>query len=225
MHKNDNWQPRYLMHITVALAASFLTTNILAFKVVEIFGFRFGASAIFFPISLIIGDVLSEVYGYKRARFAILLGLCAYLYFMLVSLATVALPAAPQWAFQTEYEKIFGFAPRVFIAGCCGYICGELSNAYIMSRMKVWQKGKNFWFRAMVSTFVGELLHTSIGAPIVFFNILSGKELIALIITATCIKIVVEAMVLPFTTILVKKLKNLEEIDFYDSAKSTVAIK
>lgn len=216
MKINDGWQPKYLMHITVALVATFLTTNILAFKVVEIFGFKFGASAIFFPFSLIIGDILSEVYGYRRARFAIFLGLCAYLYFTLLSQVTVALPAAPQWPHQNNYEQFFGFAPRVFIAGCIGYLLGELSNAYIMSRMKIMQKGKNFWLRAMISTFVGEFLHTAAGAPIVFGHILSGQDLLGLIVTATIIKICVEAIVLPFTSLLVQKLKKLEGIDYYD---------
>src|SRR5262249_55408503 len=153
---DSGWRPKYMHYVTIAFVTSFLTSNILAFKIVQVMDLKFGAAAVFFPISLVIGDIQSEVYGYARARRAVFIGLAGYLYFMLASQITMALPPAPQWTFQPEYERFFGFAPRVFFAGCLAYLCSELVNAYIVSRMKIMQRGKLFPVRAMVSATAGE---------------------------------------------------------------------
>ncbi len=181
LHDAKSWRPKYLYLLIIALATTFLTSNILAFKVVQIMGFKFGAAAALFPFSLLVGDALSEVYGFRHTRFAVVISLVCYLFFVAMSYFTVALPPAPEWPLQVEYEKFYGTTWRIFIAGLSAFLVSQLLNALVMVKIKAAMRGRNFYVRALAATFVGEFAHTAVGAPIVFASVLSLPQLVQLI--------------------------------------------
>jgi uncharacterized integral membrane protein (TIGR00697 family) len=154
---DDDWTPRYFYILAVCLAVALMTTNIIAFKFIQVFGFKFGAGTLMFPACLIVGDLTTEVYGFRRSRKVILLSLACYFVFMLFTQLAIWLPPAPEWKDQAAFSQVFGQAPRIFVAGAFAYLAGELSNSLVMSRMKIRDNGKHFWRRAMASAIVGEL--------------------------------------------------------------------
>jgi len=211
-----DWNEKYLYFYGTALTTALITSNIMALKFVEIYGVKFGGGMLFFPICLITGDIVTEVYGFRKTRQIIISSLLAYMFFMLASQITVALPPAKEWLLQDSFEKIFQQTPRVFVAGCIAYLVGELSNSYIMAKMKAASDGRNFWSRALISTIVGQTLNTFTFQFVAFFGIMSVGFLLKIIINGTIIKVLIESLVLPFTSILCRKMKKIEGIDFYD---------
>ncbi|MDX2027524.1 MAG: queuosine precursor transporter [Alphaproteobacteria bacterium] len=213
---NESWRPKYHYLLFVALVTTFLTSNILAYKYVEVWGIKFGAAAALFPFSLVIGDVFAEVYGFRHTRNAVFASLVCYSFFVLMSYFTVALPPAPEWTMQQEYEKFFSTTGRVFTAVTLAFLVSELVNAYVMVKIKAVMRGKNLYVRALASTLISEFTHTLVVAPILFGSILSIQQLLQLILTATIIKIIIETLMLPLTYLLVFQLKKAEGVDFYD---------
>ena len=209
------WQPKYLHILTVAFVATFLTANILAFKVAEIWGIQFGAAAALFPFSLLVGDTLSEVYGFKRTRNAVFVSLAAYGFFVGMAHLTIALPAAAEWKFQTEYEMFYATTLRVFIGASLAFLVSQILNAYVIVKIKAVTHGRHFYVRALAATIVSELAHTLVVAPIMFASILTFDKLFHLVFVSTGVKILVELAALPFTYVLILKLKKDEGVDFY----------
>ena len=212
---DDNWQPKYLYIIACCLLTALLTSNILAFKIVEVAGYKFGTAALLFPFSLVVGDIMTEVYGYKRSRQIIFINLIGFLFFSLMAQIAVALPHAEVWPHQQAYQTVFNAAPRILIAGCLSYVVSELINSFTMSRMKVKQKGRNFWLRALVAALFGELSHSIIFVPIVFWTF-GWKVILAIMVNATIVKLVVQSLMIPLTQVLKNKMIALEQVDHFD---------
>ena len=193
-----------------------MTTNIIAFKLVQLFGIKFGAGTLMFPACLIVGDLTTEVYGFRRTRKVVVLSLvCSFAYMVFTQLA-IWLPPAPEWKDQAVFSQVFGQAPRIFIAGAFAYLAGELSNSLVISRMKIRDNGKYFWRRAMASAIVGELANTSVFMSFAWAGKMGLGSLLHVILNGTLIKIVVQALVLPVTTALAVKFKTLEGVDHFD---------
>ena len=211
-----DWNEKYLYFYGTALTTFLITSNIMALKFVEIYGVKFGGGMLFFPFCLITGDIVTEVYGFRKTRQIIISSLLAYMFFMIASQVTVALPPAKEWLLQESFEKIFKQTPRVFIAGCLAYLVGELSNSFIMAKMKAASNGRSFWLRALVSTMIGQTLNTITFQFIAFLGIMSAIFLLKVIINGTIIKVMIESLALPFTSILCSKMKKVEGVDFYD---------
>lgn len=159
---------------------------------------------------------MTEVYGYKKTRQIIIASLLSYMFFMLSSQAVIALPPADEWHLQAQFETIFGQAPRVFIGGCLAYLAGELSNSYIMSHMKVKMDGRHFWLRAMVSTLVGEAANTCVFQFTAFWGVMPALFLVKVVTNGTIAKCIVEAVVLPLTAFICRRVKAGEGIDYFD---------
>lgn len=210
------WNEKYLYFYGTALTTFLITSNIMALKFIEIGGVKFGGGMLFFPFCLITGDIVTEVYGFRKTRQIIISSLLAYLFFMLASQVTVALPAATEWTNQQSFETIFKQTPRVFVAGCLAYLAGELSNSFVMAKMKAASNGKNFWIRALVSTIVGQTLNTFTFQFVAFLGIMSASFLLKVTLNGTILKFIIETIILPFTSILCIKMKKIEGIDFYD---------
>jgi uncharacterized integral membrane protein (TIGR00697 family) len=211
-----NWNEKYLYFYGTALTTFLITSNIMALKFIEVAGVKFGGGMLFFPFCLISGDIVTEVYGFRKTRQIIISSLLAYLFFMLASQVTVALPAAKEWTHQESFETIFKQTPRVFVAGCLAYLVGELSNSLIMAKMKAASNGKRFWLRALISTIVGQTLNTLTFQFVAFIGIMSAGFLMKVIINGTIIKCLIESALLPLTSILCIKMKEIEGVDFYD---------
>lgn len=185
---------------------------------IDLFGspYIYGAGVLFFPLSYVFGDVLTEVYGYARARKVIWVGFIGVIFASIMSYIIVKLPPAPGWEGQEAYTLIFGQVPRIVLASLIAFFTGEMINAYVMARMKVWTKGKHLWTRTIGSTIVGQGMDSLIFYPVAFFGIWENDVLIIVMISNFLIKVAWEAILTPVTYKLVAMLKNAEGVDVFD---------
>lgn len=179
----------------------------------------FGAGVLFFPISYIIGDVLTEVYGYARARRVIWTGFAALIFMAFMAWVVVSLPPAKGWPGQPAYEMVFGNSWRIVLASMTAFWVGEFANSYVLARMKVWTGGKMLWTRTIGSTVVGQGLDSLIFYPLAFYGIAGWppEQLFQVVLSQWLIKTTWEAVLTPVTYLVVGTLKRREGVDVYDS--------
>jgi len=212
---NKNY--KYLADISVFFVSVLLISNIASTKIVDLKWFIFDGGTLLFPLSYIFGDILTEVYGYKRTKSVIWLGFFMALLMSLVFIAVGKLPASPDWGNQNAYDLILGLTPRIVMASLIAYACGEFSNSFILAKLKLKTSGKKLWLRTISSTVVGELIDSVIFIVIAFWGILPNPLLLSLIISNYIFKTAVEIIFTPVTYKVVKFLKKEESEDFYDS--------
>ena len=178
----------------------------------------FGAGVLFFPISYIFGDILTEVYGYARARKVIWTGFAALIFAAIMASVVVALPPAPDWPNQHIYEVAFGNTWRIAAASMTAYFCGEFVNSFVLAKMKVWTNGKRMWLRFVGSTIAGEAVDSSIFYPLAFLGsgIMPDELVMKLTIVQFLSKTIVEIVLLPVTYRIVAVLKKAENEDYFD---------
>ncbi|HAZ28925.1 MAG TPA: transporter [Candidatus Magasanikbacteria bacterium] len=208
---------KHLDTITALFVAVLLISNVASTKIVNFGPLSFDAGTLLFPLAYIFGDILTEVYGYRRSRKVIWLGfLCAALMsavFMIVG----RLPAAADWPFQESYMNILGLTPRIVLASLIAYFAGEFSNSYVLAKMKIKMAGKKLWARTIGSTLLGEGVDTLLFIVIAFVGILPSSLLITLIISNYIFKVGMEVVLTPVTYKVVKFLKRSEQEDAYDT--------
>jgi len=199
---------------------SLITANIIAVKLVDIAGLIVPAGIIVFPISYIVGDVLTEVYGYKQARRVIWLGFLCNLIAVLAIIAGQRLPAAAFWQGQEAYETILGYTPRLLLASFSAFLVGEFANSFVLSRLKVATEGRFLWLRTIASTVVGQGLDSLIFIGLAFIGTTPAAALLTAIITQWLFKVIYEAAATPLTYAVVRFIKQQEGVDVYDKAIS-----
>ncbi len=181
----------------------------------------FGAGNIFFPISYIFGDVLTEVYGYARARKVIWAGFFAMLFATTMAFVVIGLPPSPQEPFnatlQPALETVFGNTWRVVAASITAFWAGDFVNAYVMAKMKVWTAGRWLWMRTIGSTIVGQGVDSMIFYPLAFGGIWASDTLVAVIAFNFTFKVMVEVVMTPATYAAVGWLKKREDEDYFDT--------
>lgn len=209
---------RYYDIVMAAFVAILLLSNIIgAAKLSTVAGFTFGAGILFFPVSYVIGDVLTEVYGYARARRVIWVGFGAMVFMAFMSWAVVAMPPADSWTGQDAYEQVFGLVPRIVLASIIAFWAGEFVNSYVMARMKVWTDGKALWSRTIGSTVVGQGVDSAIFYPVAFLGIWTTSDVLTVMVSNWLLKVLWEAVLTPVTYVVVGKLKRAEGVDIYDT--------
>ena len=176
----------------------------------------FGAGILFFPLSYVLGDVLTEVYGYARARRAIWTGFAALLFMAFMAWVVVGLPPAEGWAGQSAYEEVFGLAPRIVAASIAAFWAGELVNAFVLARMKLLTGGRFLWMRTIGSTVVGQGVDSLIFYPAAFLGIWETELVVAVMLTNYLLKVGWEALLTPVTYLVVGRLKRAEGVDIFD---------
>ena len=176
----------------------------------------FGAGILFFPLGYVIGDVLTEVYGYARARRVIWAGFGALLFMAFMSWVVVALPPAPGWEGQAAYESVFGQVWRIVFASITAFWAGEFVNSYVMARMKIWTGGKYLWTRTIGSTVIGQGIDSIIFYPLAFWGIWSNTQVMSVMITNWLLKVGWEIVLTPVTYMVVGWLKRKEGVDIFD---------
>ena len=178
----------------------------------------FGAGVLFFPISYVFGDILTEVYGYARARKVIWAGFTGLGFASFMAAVVVALPPAPFWNNQAAYEIAFGSAWRIVLASMCAYFCGEFVNSYVLAKMKIITAGKWLWTRTIGSTIFGEAVDSALFYPLAFYGtgIIPNDKLPLVMLSQFVIKVGVEVVFTPLTYKLVNALKRAEHEDYYD---------
>lgn len=178
----------------------------------------FGAGVLFFPISYVFGDILTEVYGYARARRVIWAGFAGLAFASFMAAVVVALPPAPFWTHQAAYEVAFGNAPRVVAASMFAYFCGEFVNSYVLAKMKIATAGRWLWSRTIGSTICGEAVDSALFYPLAFYGagIIPDDKLPLVMLAQFLTKVGVEILFTPLTYRVVAFLKKAEQEDYYD---------
>jgi len=217
-HSHHRQVYKYYDIILGAFVTVYLCSNLIGpAKAVLFEGFTFGAGVLFFPISYIFGDVLTEVYGYARARKVIWCGFGAMAFASLMATVVVAMPPAPDWPFQKAYEDIFGQTPRIVAASLCAFFAGEFINSYTLAKMKIWTKGKWLWTRVVGSTVAGEAMDSLIFYPLAFLGTWTPHLVLEVMMTNYVLKVLVEVVMVPVTYRIVAFLKRHENEDYYDT--------
>jgi len=212
----QNKNLKYFDIIMAIFVAVLLISNIASTKILTLWKFTFDGGTLLFPLSYIFGDILTEVYGYKRSRRVIWVGFfCAGLMSLVLMVVTV-LPAANDWPFQEAFKNILGLTPRIVLASLIAYFAGEFSNSYLLAKLKIKTKGKFLWFRTISSTLLGEGIDTILFVFIAFWGILPMILLIPILISNYIFKCGVEILFTPATYKVVKFLKEKEGEDYYD---------
>jgi queuosine precursor transporter len=210
-------QFRYYDFVMAAFVAILLLSNLIgAAKLADVGGYIFGAGILFFPLGYVIGDVLTEVYGYARARRVIWAGFVALVFMAFMSWVVVALPPADGWDGQAAYESIFGQVWRIVFASITAFWAGEFVNSYVMARMKIWTQGKHLWTRTIGSTVVGQGVDSLIFYPLAFWDVWSNDQVITVMITNWLLKVGWEIILTPVTYAVVGGLKRKEGVDIFD---------
>lgn len=215
---------RYFDFVMAAFVTVLLLSNVLgAGKVATINlpgigDWPFGAGVLFFPLGYVIGDILTEVYGYARARRCIWAGTVALLFMAFMAWVVVALPPAADWGNQGAYEAVFGQVPRIVMASIIAFWAGELVNAAVLAKMKVWTQGKHLWMRTIGSTVAGQGVDSAIFYPLAFLGAAGWTTDLVIVVALTqwALKVGWEAALTPVTYFVVNRLKQREGIDVYD---------
>lgn len=216
---------RFLDLVTAAFVTILLLSNLIGASkpsYVTLPGgeqWSFGAGVLFFPVSYIIGDVLTEVYGYARARRVIWTGFAALAFMAFMSWAVVSLPPAAGWDGQQAYEKVFGNTWRIVAASMIAFWAGEFANSYVLAKMKVWTGGRHLWTRTIGSTVVGQGLDSLIFYPLAFYGLAGWPpELLwQIVLSQWAIKTAWEALLTPVTYAAVGWLKRREGVELFDT--------
>ncbi|HSR13138.1 MAG TPA: queuosine precursor transporter [Thermodesulfobacteriota bacterium] len=215
---------QWLPAITAVFVTSLVISNIIAVKVIAIGPFYLPAGVLIFPVSYIFGDILTEVYGYARARRVIWIGFACNLLAVLVIWASMELPAAPFWKLggfdgdtsQQAYKALFAYTPRILAASFLAYLAGEFLNSFVLAKMKIATEGRHLWLRTIGSTAVGQLADSGVFIFLAFSGMIPFQALAGMWINQWWIKSAYEAVATPFTYLAVNRLKGAEKEDHYD---------
>jgi uncharacterized integral membrane protein (TIGR00697 family) len=207
---------KYYPYIMAFFVAILIISNIASTKILKVGFFSFDGGTILFPLSYIFGDILTEVYGYAKARRVIWMGFFCTALAALIFFIVQILPPAKGWENQDAYEKILGLTPRIVVASLIAYFAGEFSNSFTLAKMKILTKGRWLWTRTIGSTLVGEFVDTVLFVAVAFFGAFNYGLLIAVFISNYIFKVGVEIVATPVTYMVVRFLKNSEGIDYYD---------
>ncbi|HEX9016640.1 MAG TPA: queuosine precursor transporter [Chloroflexota bacterium] len=211
----ERYSALFVVVVTVFITC-LITANVVAVKLVELFGFIMPAGTIIFPLSYIFGDVLTEVYGYRQARRVIWLGFLCNLLFVVAVWIAMVIPPASFWDAQAAYERILGYTPRLLGASFLAYLVGEFANSFVLARMKIITRGRFLWSRTIGSTLVGEGLDSMIFITFAFFGTMPGGALLTTIAAQWVAKSAYEIVATPLTYAVVGFLKRREGIDTFD---------
>ena len=204
-------------YVCVLLCANLIGPAKLSTVNVPLFGdITFLAGVLFFPISYLFGDVLTEVYGYARDRRVVWTGFAALLFAALMASVVVALPPAASWDQQSAVESIFGSTPRIVAGSIIAFWSGSLVNCYVLAKMKVWTQGRWLWTRTIGSTLCGELVDSVLFYFIAFYGKWPMEQLLAVTMTQYVLKTSWEVLMTPVTYKVVAKLKRAEQEDYFD---------
>ena len=214
-HTNENY--RYFSVILAVYVAALLISNIAATKLVALGPLILDGGAVLFPLVYIFDDVMTEVYGYRRARRAIWTAFGVMLLAIGCFTLVRYLPAAAEYHDQAAYEAVLGFFPQIVVASLLAFLTGSFLNSYIVAKLKVAMKGRQLWLRLLGSTVVGSLFDTVIFCVVAFGGQLTGASLLNYIAVGLGFKLAVEVVCLPLTYRVIAVLKRRESVDTYDT--------
>lgn len=206
----------FFLGLMALYVTGLLVSNLIAGKVALIGGLVLPAAVILFPLTYVIGDVFTEVYGFAKMRRVIWTGFACNLFAVLVFLGAIALPHPDFWEGQDAFRIVLGTTPRILAASLAGYLFGEFSNATVLSKLKVKTLGKHLWFRTILSSVVGEALDTVIFISAAFWGTMPNAVLFQMMLFQYLWKLAYETILTPVTYAVVRWIKRREGIDVFD---------
>lgn len=216
---------RWFHVVTAVFVTALIISNIIAVKLVNFLGLFLPAAVILFPVAYIFGDVLTEVYGYARARQVIWIGFFCNLLAVAAIWLGGQLPPAPFWALgpfespqaaQQAYQAILGFTPRLLLASFIAYLVGEFLNSFVLAKLKIRTKGRFLWLRTISSTLVGQGADSAVFITVAFWGLFPGNAIGQAILSQWLFKVAYETLATPLTYLVVNALKRAENIDYFD---------
>lgn len=222
MNSNNNQTQVSVLFLVLStlFCVCLITANVLETKQIQVGTVSLTGGLIVFPVSYIINDLVSEVWGFRRARLLIWQGFAMNFIFVTFGAIVDVIPGAPYWDNQAGFHAVFGLAPRVAAASFVAFLVGSFINAYVMSRMKISSEGKHFSLRAIVSTLFGECADSVIFFPLALGGVVPWSEIPLLMIWQVVLKTLYEVVALPITIRVVKLTKRIEHTDVYDNGIS-----
>ena len=209
---------RYFDYMMAAFVAILLLSNLIgASKLASVHGYTFGAGILFFPVSYVLGDVLTEVYGYANARRCVWAGFAAMLFMAFMSWVVVKLPPAAGWDGQAAYDSVFGNTWRIVAASVLAFWAGEFVNSFVLAKMKIVTGGKHLWTRTIGSTVFGQAVDSVIFYPVAFLGTWSNAQVLTVMVTNWALKVLWEAVLTPVTYAVVAWLKSREGVEVFDT--------
>lgn len=210
-------RPKHVYELLVGLfVMTLIVSNIASTKIVAVGPLVFDAGTILFPLAYIVGDVVTEVYGYRKMRSLIYVGIITLLLTMTTFWIVQLLPGASDWPNQAAYDSILGVVWRIVFASIAALFLGEIMNAYVMGNMKIAQKGKGLWYRMIGSSAVGSFIDTLVFSLLAFLGTMPWGVLVQLMVTVFLIKIATEILVSPLTLQVIRFIKKHEKLDTYE---------
>lgn len=222
---------RYYDFAMAAFAVILICSNLIgagkpAQVMVPVFGtVTFGAGILFFPLGYVLGDVLTEVYGFARARRVVWVGFAASIFAAGMSWVVVSLPPSPDWRGQAALAEVFGQVPRIFLASILAFWAGEMANAFVLARMKVLTEGKHLWTRTIGSTVVGQGVDSLIFYPLAFLGVWETSLVFTVLVTNYLLKVLWEVVLTPVTYKVIAWFKHAEGLDVFDTSTNFTPFK
>ncbi len=212
-HRNFKYYDLIMaLFVTVLLCSNLIGPA----KIWSIHGLSFGAGILFFPISYLFGDILTEVYGYARTRKVVWAGFGALVFASIMSYVVLALPPAEGWHGQEALISVFGSTPRIIFASITAYWAGEFANSFVLAKMKLFTRGRWLFTRTIGSTIIGAGVDSAVFYPVAFLGIWTNEQVVSVMIGNYVLKVLWEVLATPFTYKIVGFLKRVEEEDYYD---------
>ena len=209
---------RYFDFMMAAFVAILLLSNLIgASKLAQLHGYVFGAGILFFPISYVLGNVLTEVYGYANARRCVWVGFAALLFMAFMSFVVVAMPPAPGWSGQAAYESVFGNTWRIVAASVAAFWAGEFVNSFVLAKLKIITGGRMLWTRTISSTVFGQAVDSAIFYPLAFLGVWTNAQVLTVLVTNWALKVLWEVLLTPVTYAVVGFLKRREGVEVFDT--------
>lgn len=218
----DTWRPKVLSYFAVVMMALMLITNVLNLKFIDVFGFSIIGSQLSYVLSLIVADIMAEVYGYRRVRRLLYVGLGCLIMYALFVQTVVMLPPAEGYKSDSAFREIFSQTPRIVTASIAAYFVTELTNSYIMSRLKIGLRARYFYGRAVISVGVAQIVNGATFFSIAYGGVLPLKTIVSAGAFSWTVVMICEFLLLPLTKRLAMAVKQVEGIEHYDSEPKNI---
>lgn len=218
MFRTDVGRFKYLGLLAGLNITLLLVSNFTAARIISVGGIGVSVTLLYFPLTYLIADILTEVYGYSQARSIIWLSLLCSIVGAFVGSGQLLIPPAVFFKGDTAYHQIFSSSPKIAVAGLLAVVIGDFCNSYVLAKLKIWSNGQHLWLRVVASTIAGEGLNTLIFYGVALYGVLPTEVLFASILVGWIGKTLIEVVMLPFTYPIVRFLKRVEGVDYYDYA-------
>jgi len=215
--KHPTLNYRYYSQIAMCFVGLLLTANIIGEKPLLLGPIILPAGLLLFPITYLLGDLLTEVYGFAQSRRVIWMGMACNLFMAMMCRLAIALPALDTWPRAEAYAEILGTSSRLMAISVFTYFVGEFVNAYIVAKLKICMQGRLFWARALCGSWIGEGIETSLFIPLAFFGTMPNIQLLKLAAFYYSFKVLYALIAMPLLNLIVKLLKHYEQLDTYDT--------